>query len=436
MVALFSAAFGLAAVAQSPAPVRNDTMHLTVNTSISSAEIAPGQKLSLSFDVTPKRNMHVYAPGKHDYQVIAVKLDPQPWMKVAATTYPPSEIYYFKELDEKVETYGKPFKLVQDVTVLNTPDSEEGAGRIADQVERAARIPGVRRQGLLRADQDSGQLCPHGEMRKACLAVARAARAPAKAGPAGAVAALFVALAASLSADQAASTDIAGVLQRAGEKVTEYFARAQSIMCLEKVSLQKLAMGFGADGPARQVESELRLSWEPSPDNPTPTAARTLRQVLRVNGSPPRKKDYDNCTTPEQQDSEEQPLSLLLPSQREKYTFTYSGRDTIDRRDAIVIAYREIRKPTVDVSLVEDNEDCISFDIEGGMRGRIWIDAEHARRAEARSIDQRPDRDSAAEKSDAPRRLGSVLDDGAVGFVDPLQARDVPESGGDAGAAG
>ncbi len=97
--------------------------------------------------------------------------------------------------------------------------------------------------------------------------------------------------------------------------------------------------------------------------------------MLRVNGAPPRKKDYDNCTTPEQQDSEEQPLSLLLPSQREKYAFTHSGRDTIDRRDAIVVAYREIRKPTVDVSLLEDNEDCISFNVEGGMRGRIWIDA-------------------------------------------------------------
>jgi hypothetical protein len=113
----------LAAIAlsqQSLAPVRNDTMHLTVNTAISSAEVSPGQKLSLSFDITPKRAMHVYAPGKHDYQVIAVKLDPQPWMKVAPTTYPPSEIYHFKELDEKVETYGKPFTLVQDITVLNT----------------------------------------------------------------------------------------------------------------------------------------------------------------------------------------------------------------------------------------------------------------------------------------------------------------------------
>jgi hypothetical protein len=95
-------------------------MHLTLNTSISTTAAVPGGKISVAFDVTPKRQMHVYAPGKHDYQVIAVKIDPQPWLKVAPTTYPPSEIYHFKELDEKVETYGKPFKLVQDVTVLNT----------------------------------------------------------------------------------------------------------------------------------------------------------------------------------------------------------------------------------------------------------------------------------------------------------------------------
>ena len=160
------------------------------------------------------------------------------------------------------------------------------------------------------------------------------------------------------------------------EKVTDYFARAQSIMCLERVSLQRLDIGYGAAGPARRVDSELRLSWDPSAENPTPTEARTVRQVVRVNGATPRKKDYDNCTTPEQQESEEQALSMLLPNQRDKYTFTYGGRDVVDRRDAIVIAFREIRKATVDVSLVKDKEDCISFDIEGGMRGKIWIDAE------------------------------------------------------------
>jgi hypothetical protein len=103
-----------------PAPVRNDTMHLTVHSSVSDTVVAPGKRVTLTFDVTPKRNMHVYAPGKHDYQVIAVKVDPQPWLKVEPTAYPPSEIYHFKELDEKVETYGKPFKLVQHITVLDT----------------------------------------------------------------------------------------------------------------------------------------------------------------------------------------------------------------------------------------------------------------------------------------------------------------------------
>ena len=80
--------------------------------------------------------MHVYAPGKHDYQVITVKLDPQPWLKVAPTAYPPSEIYHFKELDEKVETYGKPFKLVQDLTILDTAAAKKALAGIADQVER------------------------------------------------------------------------------------------------------------------------------------------------------------------------------------------------------------------------------------------------------------------------------------------------------------
>ena len=190
-----------------------------------------------------------------------------------------------------------------------------------------------------------------------------------------AISAVMLLFAATVSARQA-SADITDVLRRAGEKVTEYFARAQSIMCLEQVSLQPLSMTWSADGPARRVDSELRLSWEPSPENPVPIEARTLRQVLRVNGGKPRKKDAFNCTTPEQTDSEPQPLSMLLPGQREGYTFTYSGREEIDRRAAIVIAYRENRKATVDVSLVDGKDDCISFDIQGGRRGKIWIDVE------------------------------------------------------------
>jgi hypothetical protein len=117
-------------------------MHLTVNTSISDATVTPGKKLTLTFDVTPKRGMHVYAPGKHDYQVIAVKIDPQPWMKVAPTSYPPSEIYEFKELNEKVETYGKPFTLVQEMTILDTAAAKKalasGAPKLTGRLEYQA----------------------------------------------------------------------------------------------------------------------------------------------------------------------------------------------------------------------------------------------------------------------------------------------------------
>jgi len=197
---------------------------------------------------------------------------------------------------------------------------------------------------------------------------------------AGACAALLTALVTVVSAGQSKvdllRADLGTLLQHAGQRVTEYFARAQSLVCLEKVSLQKLGMGFSADGPARFVESELRLSWEPTDEDPIPSEAKTLRQVLRVNGGKPRKNDWDNCTTPEQQNSETQPLSILLPKQRDEHTFRIEGVERVDGRDAMVIAFREVQKPKVDVSMVEDKEDCISFDVEGGMRGRIWIDVE------------------------------------------------------------
>ena len=194
---------------------------------------------------------------------------------------------------------------------------------------------------------------------------------------AAACAALLMGLGVCASADQSANLiDLEGLLERAGARVTEYFARAQSIMCLEKVSLQRLSFGYGSDGPARFVESELRLSWEPSPEDPTPKEARTLRQVLRVNGHPPRKKDWDNCTTPEQQVSEVQPLSILLPDSRVELTFAYGGRAVVEGRDAVMVTFREKIKPSVDVSLVEDNENCVSFDIDGGTQGKIWLDAE------------------------------------------------------------
>ena len=182
-------------------------------------------------------------------------------------------------------------------------------------------------------------------------------------------------LAGSVSAGQAGRPpDLADVLRRVGERVEQYFARAQSIVCLEIVGL--MPMDAVGSSRGRTVVSELRLSWEPSDENPIPIEARTFRQVLKVNGHAPRKNDRNNCTAPEQQASEVQPLSLLLPQQRDDYTFALAGTSRIDNRSAILLDYRMVDKPSVKVELVNGNENCLTFALDGGMRGRIWIDAD------------------------------------------------------------
>jgi AhpC/TSA family/Disulphide bond corrector protein DsbC len=110
-------AFGLASIV--------DTPHLRLKASVSDARVAPGERVSLVFDIEPKPRMHVYAPGKHTYQVVRASIETEPWLRVQAMAYPPSEIYHFKPLNERVEVYQKPFRLVQDVTVLATRDAQE-----------------------------------------------------------------------------------------------------------------------------------------------------------------------------------------------------------------------------------------------------------------------------------------------------------------------
>ena len=165
------------------------------------------------------------------------------------------------------------------------------------------------------------------------------------------------------------------VLQRAGEQVERFLTRAQSIVCLEIVHLQPLNLGLTSDGFGRTVESELRLSWQP-PEGTASTEAQTLRHLLRVNGKKPRSDDWNNCTAPEQQTVEPHPLSLLLGSERDDYEFTFAGQTSIDRRLVNMIDYRVLRKAEVQSSLIEGRDDCVSFNLEGGLRGRIWIDAE------------------------------------------------------------
>jgi hypothetical protein len=111
--------------------VKASTSHVSIVASLSDAVAAPGQRLALIVDITPARGIHVYAPGTHDYQVVRLVIDPQPWLRQHPPSYPASEIYHFKPLDERVEVYMKPFRLRRDLTLLATPEAQKLLGAMS-----------------------------------------------------------------------------------------------------------------------------------------------------------------------------------------------------------------------------------------------------------------------------------------------------------------
>jgi hypothetical protein len=56
---------------------------------------------------------------------VQLNVDAQSWLRAHDTRYPASEIYHFRPLDERVEVYSKPFRLLKDVTILATPEVQK-----------------------------------------------------------------------------------------------------------------------------------------------------------------------------------------------------------------------------------------------------------------------------------------------------------------------
>jgi DsbC/DsbD-like thiol-disulfide interchange protein len=128
-----SAAIALfqSASSTSPAPDRSETNHLVAIASVSEPVVAPGTRLSLFLEVTPKPKMHVYAPGQKAYIPISVKLDADEAFRAHAPVFPKPEPFLFVPLNENQLVYSKPFRIVQDVTVASTPGMRARA-RVAD----------------------------------------------------------------------------------------------------------------------------------------------------------------------------------------------------------------------------------------------------------------------------------------------------------------
>jgi len=103
------------------AVVLASTRHLSVRATLSDTEVTPGARISLVVEITPNAGMHVYAPGG-TYRPVAVRLQPQPFVRAHDVVYPKPEDYFYEPLNEHAMVYSEPFRLLQDLTVGETVD--------------------------------------------------------------------------------------------------------------------------------------------------------------------------------------------------------------------------------------------------------------------------------------------------------------------------
>ena len=95
--------------------------YLKAQVSVSDRVAAPGHRVTLFVDVTPGPRIHVYAPGQQGYIPISLTLEPSPDYRLGAASYPTSREYLFAPLNERVQVFDRPFRILQDVTLALTP---------------------------------------------------------------------------------------------------------------------------------------------------------------------------------------------------------------------------------------------------------------------------------------------------------------------------
>jgi peroxiredoxin len=120
------------------APVRAakiSGVHLDVTAYSSDPSVAAGNRFSLAVDLAPHPGVHVYAPGAKGYKIVSLDIASDAAIRPLPTVYPPSEIYVFRPLNERVPVYQKPVTLLQDVVLEGTPQAQAALrGRAAFKI--------------------------------------------------------------------------------------------------------------------------------------------------------------------------------------------------------------------------------------------------------------------------------------------------------------
>jgi hypothetical protein len=172
----------------------------------------------------------------------------------------------------------------------------------------------------------------------------------------------------STAAAAQSSGDVSELLTRVGKRIQHYYGRAQSIMCIEKVSVQPIRSDLTPDGFARVIEYELRVEWEPGADGAA-AEATVHRDVRKINGRPAKPGDEPKCMDPRSISPE--PLTFMLPTHRDEYVFSLSGLGRDRNRAAMLLDYKPRLPGKPEVTY---KDDCTSVSLPGWEKGRVWID--------------------------------------------------------------
>jgi hypothetical protein len=142
-------------------------------------------------------------------------------------------------------------------------------------------------------------------------------------------------------------------------------------MSTEQVWIQPLRADMTPLDVPRRLTFELRVEWDPGRAGPGGSPVpNVLRQPVRVNGRLPAGGD-EGCLDPKPVSPE--PLAMLLPARLGESEFTPAGTARIDGRAALVIDYRGLASLPEEITWTDE---CVTLNLPGRSRGRIWIDAE------------------------------------------------------------
>jgi len=137
-----------------------------------------------------------------------------------------------------------------------------------------------------------------------------------------------------------------------------------------RVRVQPMRRDLRPHGRARRLLYETRMEWAAGSDDEAPEPV-IVRDLLEADGRPTGPGDDLECSDPKLVSAE--PLAMFLPAWRHDFSFSWAGRDREAGRVAMVLDYRTRSEES---PMIDWDGPCVSIDLPGMRRGRVWADAE------------------------------------------------------------